>query len=73
MCKRCRAILLPGVTCKVRIKKKRLIQHCLKCKAAKIFNIADKDYLIWCQRAESLVEVLDYSPKEDVNSKETKK
>lgn len=38
MCKRCRNLLLPGFTCKVRLLKKQIIWRCLKCHKIKRFN-----------------------------------
>ncbi|KAJ8925717.1 hypothetical protein NQ315_009564, partial [Exocentrus adspersus] len=60
ICKGCRSLLLSGITCKVRIKKKRIIWRCLKCRTCKIFETKNKTYVPWSQRKESIVEILDY-------------
>ncbi|XP_066155732.1 uncharacterized protein Rpp21 [Euwallacea fornicatus] len=64
LCKRCRSILVAGVTCKIRIKKKKIIKRCLKCTQAKIFNTRMKDFRPWSQKEESVIQLLDYTPKE---------
>ncbi|ENN71790.1 ribonuclease P protein subunit rpr2 [Dendroctonus ponderosae] len=72
ICKSCRSLLLPGITCKVRIKKKRIIKHCLKCNHMKIFDTRNQDYVTWNQRSESLVELLDYSATQSENEESKK-
>ncbi|XP_030760139.1 ribonuclease P protein subunit rpr2-like [Sitophilus oryzae] len=60
ICKGCRSLLLPGITCKVRIKKKKLLHHCLLCSTTKVFPCKNKDYKLWVENP-SVVECLDYS------------
>lgn len=60
ICKGCRAILLAGVTCKIRIKKKKAIWICIQCKTIKNFDLRNPDYKLWTQTDDSIVEVLDY-------------
>ncbi|KAJ3649235.1 hypothetical protein Zmor_020988 [Zophobas morio] len=60
LCKGCRSLLLAGVNCKVRIKKKRSIWICTNCSTSKVFDLRNPDYQPWPQQAESLVEVIDY-------------
>lgn len=67
LCKRCRTLLLAGLTCKVRIKKKRVVWTCLKCATSKVFPTVNSDYLTWTQKDESVIEILDYTPKEENN------
>jgi ribonuclease P protein subunit RPR2 len=62
ICKGCRSLLLAGVTCKVRIKKKRSIWSCMKCNTTKTFLLQDPGYEPWSLQDESLVDVLEYKP-----------
>lgn len=62
LCKTCRIPLLPGITCKVRIKKKKIIWTCLTCNTCKMFDSKIHDFVPWTLQDESIVEVLDYSP-----------
>ncbi|KAL1497722.1 hypothetical protein ABEB36_008632 [Hypothenemus hampei] len=61
-CKGCRSILIPGITSKIRIKKKKMNVHCLNCSTLKIFEVKNPDYLPWSQKNESLVEIINYTP-----------
>lgn len=61
ICKSCRCLLLAGITCKVRVKKKKVIWTCLKCRHSKVYETKDKNYKCWTQKDESLVDVFDYS------------
>ncbi|XP_066262615.1 uncharacterized protein Rpp21 [Euwallacea similis] len=72
LCKRCRSILIAGVTCKIRIKKKKIIKRCLKCTQAKVFNTKMKDFRPWNQKDESVIQLLDYTPKESTPTSSNK-
>ncbi|CAH0551288.1 unnamed protein product [Brassicogethes aeneus] len=61
ICKGCRSLLLAGVTCTVRIKKKRAIWKCVKCNVEKRFD-ARREHVPWTQNKDSVVEILDYNP-----------
>ncbi|CAG9766049.1 unnamed protein product [Ceutorhynchus assimilis] len=69
LCKGCRSILIPGVTCKIRIKKKKVLKHCMKCSRVKVFDTRNKNYVPWSHREESLVELLDYADEESESKK----
>ncbi|XP_018563051.1 ribonuclease P protein subunit rpr2 [Anoplophora glabripennis] len=69
ICKGCRSLLLAGITCKVRIKKKKVIWMCLECGTAKTFETVNKTYMPWSQSEESIVEILDYTPQENIQRK----
>ncbi|XP_017781626.1 PREDICTED: ribonuclease P protein subunit rpr2-like [Nicrophorus vespilloides] len=60
ICKTCNQLLVPGQTCRVRIKNKTIKYVCTICNAKKSY-IARKDYELWCDKKGALVEVLDYS------------
>ncbi|KAG5882737.1 hypothetical protein JTB14_004033 [Gonioctena quinquepunctata] len=64
ICKRCRCLLLAGITCTVRIKKKRVIWKCMKCGDSKIFETKRKNYVPWTQNKESHVDIIDYGVEE---------
>lgn len=66
ICKRCRTLLFAGITCRVRIKKKRIVWTCLRCQTLKKFPTENGECLTWSQKPESIVEILDYTPNEDV-------
>lgn len=61
ICKGCRSLLLPGITSKVRIKKKKVIHHCLICRTRKVFITKNKNYTPWTMKSESLAEILEYN------------
>lgn len=54
------------MTCRVRIKKKKVVWTCIKCRTAKVFPTENGEHLTWTQKPESVVEILDYTPKEDI-------
>lgn len=60
VCKRCNTFLQPGMTCKVRVKRKFLNVTCLVCATQKRFKL-DKNYELWCEKPEAVVETLDYN------------
>ncbi|XP_044264923.1 ribonuclease P protein subunit rpr2-like [Tribolium madens] len=60
ICKGCRCMLLAGITCKVRIKKKHSIWTCTKCNTAKVFPAQNPDYVPWNLQDDSVVETLQY-------------
>lgn len=59
ICKGCKSILLPGVNCKVRIKKKIVKWSCCTCQNLKVFPSRNENP-VWSQNEESIVEVLNY-------------
>lgn len=61
ICKSCRCLMITGITCRVRVKKKKLIYTCLKCHRNKIFLSFKNDYKCWTQTNESLTNIYDYS------------
>ncbi|KAJ8960244.1 hypothetical protein NQ318_003969 [Aromia moschata] len=73
VCKGCRCLLLAGVTCKVRIKKKKVIWTCMSCRTSKVFEIRNRNYMPWTQRKESVVDILDYTPQQDLGLEKNNK
>lgn len=61
ICKKCRTLLLAGMSCKVRIKKKKVVWICLKCQTPKVFTTENREYSTWTQKEDSLLEILDYN------------
>ncbi|KAF7279058.1 hypothetical protein GWI33_007692 [Rhynchophorus ferrugineus] len=61
ICKGCRSLLLPGITSKVRIKKKKVIHHCVVCTTRKVFMTKNRNYTPWTLKSESLAEILEYN------------
>ncbi|XP_056639374.1 ribonuclease P protein subunit p21-like, partial [Diorhabda sublineata] len=61
ICKSCRCLMITGITCRVRIKKKKLIYTCLKCHTNKVFLTLKNDYQCWTQTNQSLTNIFDYS------------
>ncbi|KAK9873589.1 hypothetical protein WA026_023146 [Henosepilachna vigintioctopunctata] len=59
ICKACKTILLPGISCRVRVKKKMVKWVCLTCEKSKIFDSQGNE-TVWSQRSESIVEIIDY-------------
>ncbi|XP_044747290.1 ribonuclease P protein subunit rpr2-like isoform X2 [Coccinella septempunctata] len=59
ICKACKTLLLPGINCKVRIKKKNLKWSCNTCQNTKLFPTMNYEP-VWSQKDESIVEILDY-------------
>lgn len=57
--------MISGITCKVRIKKKHVKWTCNNCGFNKIFR-ATEDYYVWSQKAEALVETLNYTPEDNI-------
>lgn len=58
MCKKCSALLVPGVTATVRVKgrrQKHVVVRCLDCKAVKRFNTSDQ-HVLWVNKPEGVVE-----------------
>ncbi|XP_060535387.1 ribonuclease P protein subunit p21-like [Cylas formicarius] len=62
ICKKCRTLLLAGITSKVRIRKKQLVHTCMTCKTPKVFDVQNRQYLLWSQQKESIEQILNYSP-----------
>lgn len=59
ICKSCHQYLVPGKTCKIRVKKKVVIHKCMLCHCEKRFP-ATPDYLLWNETPEAMGELLDY-------------
>lgn len=59
ICKFCKMILIPGVSCKVRVKKRKIIWTCLTCKKQKYFSTNDK--VLWAHQNESIAETFNYA------------
>lgn len=59
ICKKCNSLLIPGISAKVRIRKKRSLWHCNKCHATKSFN-CQSNYKLWIEDPKSIVEILEY-------------
>lgn len=62
ICKKCRCLLIPGVTGKVRVKKKNVYWTCNLCKDQRKYCITNVHYDPWPLTSEAVVETLDYSP-----------
>uniref|UniRef100_A0A1B6M7U6 Uncharacterized protein n=1 Tax=Graphocephala atropunctata TaxID=36148 RepID=A0A1B6M7U6_9HEMI len=65
LCKGCSSLLVPGDNAKVRLKKKptpRLIWTCLRCATVKRFGVR-KDYNIWLEHDEAVVETMTFRNK----------
>nr|CAH7765055.1 unnamed protein product [Callosobruchus chinensis] len=59
ICKGCKSLLLAGVNCKVRLKKKRLHWTCSLCGRTKTFETKNRNYCPWQQNPDSIVQVVD--------------
>lgn len=57
------------MTCKVRIRKKKIVWSCLKCQNSKVLPADNGEYLTWTQKEESLVVLLDFAPNEETVEK----
>ncbi|KAM9321655.1 ribonuclease P protein subunit p21-like [Gastrophryne carolinensis] len=59
ICKRCSSLLLPGITCTVRQRKRRgqrrTVVRCLSCGLTKHF-LSDPNHKLWCDQPEALLE-----------------
>lgn len=55
ICKECQSLLLPGVSSKIRRKKKCLRMTCLNCKESKTF-LSPKGYELWNVKPENIAE-----------------
>lgn len=59
ICKGCRALLIAGVTCTVRLRKKKLMWTCSVCNTVRTYNVSTKHQL-WLDHPDSVVETLNY-------------
>ncbi|CAH2009445.1 unnamed protein product [Acanthoscelides obtectus] len=59
ICKGCKTLLLAGVNCRVRMKKKRLRWICNLCGQTKTFDMNNRNYCPWQQNPESTVQIVD--------------
>lgn len=67
ICKGCHNLLVPGMSSKVRVVKKNSgqVQHlCLNCQTLKRFNLK-RNYKIWSEKEESVVEVFNCKADDD--------
>ncbi|XP_063235936.1 ribonuclease P protein subunit p21 [Bacillus rossius redtenbacheri] len=58
LCKGCHGVLVPGVTARVRLRRKpcaRLVWTCLRCGTPKSF-VAGRDHRLWAERPEAVVQ-----------------
>ncbi|XP_019881338.1 ribonuclease P protein subunit p21 [Aethina tumida] len=71
LCKRCRSLLVAGVTCKVRIKKKRVVWNCLRCNLSKEYA-TDPNHHPWPLDDRSTSEIIKFGPITAVNRERKK-
>ena len=58
ICKKCNALLIPGVTATVRLRGKRqkhVVMKCMDCRRVKRFN-TNEDHVLWVDKPEGVVE-----------------
>lgn len=60
LCKQCKTPQVPGVNCRVRVKKKQVKWVCSVCKKVKAFKVQNPKYAPWTSTEEAIVETLDY-------------
>lgn len=51
---------MPGINCKVRIRKKEIRVHCLSCHTVKTFK-TKRNFKLWPEQPEAIIEVLNYA------------
>lgn len=60
ICKQCKAPQIPGITTRVRVKKKQVKWTCCTCNKVKTFKVHNPKYSPWTLTEEAVVETLDY-------------
>jgi len=75
ICKKCSALLVPGVTATVRMKgrrQKHMVVTCIDCGRVKRFN-AEESHVLWTDRPEGVVEKVQHKQSAPTEKSETVK